>query len=199
MSDEPQQQADDEERPVGIWVYSDVNPDGSASYIVTVTAGDDVALSLKADAAVRYVAAVYRAAVIAQHDAAVTQQLHGRLGLTLDVVARTVIDLRADREPSQESATTPLKFEPIVSGTSFAPYVHVWASGKRVAEWAPADCFQHAGQVMRVLAAVDLDSAYYRYPIHTIGIDEATARGAVEDLGNQDQKLRDPSAPGGEP
>jgi hypothetical protein len=185
------------EHAPGIWVYSDLNPDGSASYIVTISASDDVALSLKADAAVRYVAAVYRAAVIALHDAAVFQQLTGPLGLDIELAGSMIIDMRKDREPVQVTATAPLKYEPVVSASSFKPYVHVWARDQRITQWTPADCFQHAGYVMQALAAVDLDSGYYRYLVHTVGLDEPRARAAVNDLGNfglRDDEPQDPLA-----
>lgn len=173
-----------------MWVTSELNPDGSTGYIVTVSASDDIALSLKADAAVRYVATVTRAGVIARHDAAVIRQMIRRLGLSAYDAAMTVKDLRADREPLNDAATVPLIFTPIVSGTSFEPYVHVHAGEIAISQWTPQDCFQHAGHVLEALAGVDLDSAYYRYLTTTIGTDPARARAAVNDLGEQDTGLR---------
>jgi hypothetical protein len=184
-----EQEHDDE--LTGIWVTSDVNPDGSASYIVTVSAGDDVALSLNADAAVRYVAAVHRASAIAQHDAAVLQQFSGKLGMDKRLASSVIMDLRKDREPVQNAATAPLRFEPIVAARNLAPYVHVWAGDERISQWTPGDCFQHAGHVMEVLAGVDLDAAFYRYLVHTLNIDEPMARAIVNDLGNYHTGLRD--------
>ena len=107
----------DDRSSSGIWVTSDLNPDGSSSYIVTVSVNNDVALSLKADAAVRYVTAVYRAAVMAEHDAAVMRQLCARLGLDRKTAGMAILDLRDDREPVQVAATSPLKFEPIISAS----------------------------------------------------------------------------------
>jgi hypothetical protein len=173
----------------GIWVTSDLNPDGSASYLVTVSATGDVALSLAADAAVRYVAAVFRAAVIAQHDAAVMAQLSA-LGLDKRTAGQAVVDMRQDREPVQDAATAPLRFEPIVSAFDGAPYVHVWAGKQAISQWTPDDCFQHASHVMEALAGVDLDSAYYRYLVGTINIDKALASAVVNDLGNYGTGLR---------
>jgi hypothetical protein len=174
----------------GVWVTSDLNPDGSTDYIVTVSANDDCALSLKADAAVRYCAAVTRAATIAQHDAAVLAQLT-RVGISAESAGLTVVELRQDREPVADAATAPLRFEPIVSGSSGKPYVLVWAGAERISQWTPRDCFQHAGHVMQVLAGVDLDSAYFRYLVGTIGTDPQRARAAVHDLGSYRTGLRD--------
>lgn len=173
-----------------LWATSELNPDGSTDYIVTVTATDDCALSLKGDAAIRYCQAVTRAGVIAEHDAAVMAQLTRTLTITKIDAALTVGDLRQDREPVQDAATLPLRFEPIVSAGTGKPYVHLWANGERIAQATPGDCFRHAGQVMQVLAGVDLDSAYYRYLVGTIGIDGNRARQAVDDLGNYHTGLR---------
>jgi hypothetical protein len=178
------EQHDKTPEPSAIWVTSDINPDGSASYIVTVSATNDVALSLRADDAVRYVAAVTRAAVIARHDAAVVNQLRGPIGLDPKDAGYTIVELRQDREPVQDDATAPMRFEPIISGSTFKPYVHVWAAGKRISQWTPEDCFEHAGYVMQTLAGADLDSAYYRYLTGVVGVPEQSARGAVADLGN---------------
>lgn len=183
--------ATNDQEPDGIWVTTDLNLDGTSTYTVTVSVNADLALSLQADKAVRYVAAVYRAAVIAQHDSAVIQQLSGRLGLDKSTAASTVVDLRQDREPVQNAATVPLRFEPIVSGSTLRPYVHVWAGKQHITQWTPEDCFQHASQVMQVLAGVDLDSAYCRYLTNKIGVDAATARAAVHDLGSYATGLRD--------
>jgi hypothetical protein len=171
-----------EEQIEGVWVVSDVTTEGSSMYTVTVHAGPDTALTLKADAAVRYVAAVYRAAVIAQHDAAVIQQLLS-LGCEEQAAASAVVDMREDREPLAVEATVPLRFEPIVAADGFKPFVIVSVRNKRVSQWTPEDCFQHGSQVMQVLAGVDLDAAYYRYLRFTVGLDERGARVAVHKLG----------------
>lgn len=179
--------------PRAVWVTSDVNPDGSAGYIVTVSATDDVALSLKADAAVRYVATATRAAVIARHDAAVMHQLTTRFGLDPVTGAQAVADLRQDREPLNDAATAPLRFDPIVSGTTLRPYVHLWAGDTKISQWTPKDCLEHAGYVMEALAGADLDSAYYQYLRQTIGIDVQRARAVVAHLGDEDAGLSDPT------
>jgi hypothetical protein len=172
---------DDED--AAIWVISDCNPDGSASYIVTVQVNEDVALSLKADAAVRYVATVNRAAVIAKHDAGVMHQLSGVTGLTRRDAAMMVLELRKDREPLHDEDTAPLRYEPIVSGTTLEPFVQVYVGDQHITQWTPEDCFEHAGYVMQTLAGCDLDSAYLSHLKNTIGLDDQTARAAVNDLG----------------
>lgn len=177
-----------DDKPDAIWVISDVPANGSPNYIVTVQASNDIALSLNAKQAGRYANTVIRAAVIARHDAAVLRQLCARPGggVSREAAAQTIADLRRDRPPLQHGMTAPLTFEPIVSATSFAPYVHVSAGTHKIAQWTPDDCFQHAGHVLEVLAGVDLDSAYLRYLTRTIGLDEPTARAAVNGLGNMD-------------
>jgi len=172
----------DDDRHAGCMsVSSNFNWDGTANYVVTVSAGPDIALSLKAAAAVRYVATVVRAGVIAQHDAAVMKQLLAR-DLDIGTAASTIVDLRADREPLNTAATVPLRYAPIVAAHTFLPFVHVFAGKTQVTQWSPEECFQHAGHVMQALAGVDLDAAYYRYLMHTCGCDAKTSRAAVFDL-----------------
>lgn len=177
----------------GIWVTSDANPDGSPSYIVTVSVSDDVALSLKADAAVRYVATVTRAAVLARHDAAVMRQLTGRIGLTVKDAGYTIAEMRQDREPVHDEHTAPLRFEPIVAARDLGPYVHVWAGDKRISQWEPDDCIEHASYVMQCLAGADLDSAYLLYLKRVIGVEDEVARAAVHALGTEVAGINDES------
>lgn len=181
----------DEHDREGIWVYSDLTADGQSNYTVTVSADPDTVFSLKADAAMRYVAAVFRAATVAQHDAAVIHQLSTKLGLDKKMAAMTIVDLRDDREPAAVEATAPLRFEAIVSNTTGRPYVHVSTRKKQLTQWTPEDCFHHGSAVLQVLAGVDLDSAYFRYLVNTVGIDAPRARAVVNDLGNCDFGLRD--------
>jgi hypothetical protein len=171
-------------------VISDLNPDGATEYLVSVVINDDDVLPLTGESAMSYAAAVTRAATIAQHDAAVIKLL-GRLGVSTAVAATMIVDLRDGREPLDPSTTYPLRYEPIVSATSFAPFVHVWLRDKRISQWTPEDCFQHAGHVMQSMTGVDLDTAFYRYLTEKIDLDPPTARAAVSGLGDERTGLAD--------
>lgn len=184
MSEQQEPADETEEQPNGIWVATRIKLDGSPSYKVTISLGPSVIRSINAEEAVRYVAAVYRTAVIAEHDAAVMRQLNGKIGMPLELAGSVVMDLRADRDSVRDDATLPLRFDPIISARTFDPYVHVWMENERIAQWTPEDCFQHATQVMQVLSGADLDSAYLRYLVEKISLPRGYASQLVNDLGN---------------
>jgi hypothetical protein len=164
-----------------IWVISDVAPDGT--YVVTVQAGDDVAITLDRNRAIRYALTVIDASARAQYDAAVFAQMAG-MGLDERTAVEPVIQLRADRPPLDNDATAPLRFEPIVTSRTKRPAVHVHLGGKAISEWGPVDAAGHALHVLEVAVGVDLDAAYRRILIGTIGLDDASARAAVGDIAN---------------
>lgn len=164
-----------------IWVISDVAPDGT--YVVTIQAGPDRAITLDRTQATAYVTAVLTAAVYAEYDAAVIVQ-HVTLGLNLSAAARVIQDMRADRAPVDDAATGPLRFEPIVTAANRDPAVLVSLDGQRVAQWTAEDTKGHALHVLEVLAGVDLDAAYYRYLRGSVRLDEDRARALVGDLGH---------------
>jgi hypothetical protein len=166
--------------PSAIWVISDVALDGT--YITTVHADDDTAITLDRDQAVAYAMAVMSAVTRAQYDAAVIAQM-AHIGLPLPAAAQAVRGLRADRPPIDDKATAPLRFEPIVKSKSRQPVIHVHLGDRILTEWTPAETQGHAMYVLQVAAGVDLDAAYRRYLVGPVGMDDPTARAVVGDLG----------------
>ncbi|WP_067171155.1 hypothetical protein [Microtetraspora niveoalba] len=162
-----------------IWVQSDLLPDGT--YVVAIHYDDDQSRVLNHEAALRYAAAVHAAATRAEHDAAVVAQLV-KIGLPKAIVAQALHDLRNDRPPHTATITAPLQLEPCVSAHRGVGYLEVYVAGRLVGQWDPDDARDHAANVLAVLAAVDLDAAYRRYLIGTVGLDRARAEAAVGGL-----------------
>jgi hypothetical protein len=163
-----------------IWVVSDVAPDGT--YVCTVQAGDDLAVVLDRQRAIAYTVALYTAVGYAEYDAAVLKQLT-TLGVGERMAARCVADLRADRAPVDDAATAPLRFVPLVTAAKREPSLFVEVNGRRISQWTPADGRQHAGHVLDIVAAVDLDAAYRRFLRGPVRLDDDRARAVVESLG----------------
>lgn len=163
----------------GLWVYSDVAPDGT--FVVTVSAGPDAAVTLDRDGAVAYAVALIDVAGRAEYDAAVLRQL-GHAGLSEDATLPFVRELRADRPPPA-ATFGPLRFEPIVSHRTREPIVeiHVGEGPDRYG-MSPDAARGHATHVLDVLAVADLDAAYLRR-LRLTGLEDDRARAVVEDLG----------------
>lgn len=171
-----------------IWVQSDVLPDGT--YVTAIHYDDDQSRILDRAAGLAYVAEVFTAAVHAEHDAAVVRQLTG-LGLDLESAARAIAELRADRPPLADAVTAPLRLVPGVSAKTGNGFLHIHLGEVRVGQWDPDDARDHATNVLSVLAAADLDAAYCRYLVGTVGIGLPRAQAVVGDLGNYVQVAGD--------
>lgn len=170
-----------------IWVISDVAPDGT--YVTTVHAGEDVAVTLDRDRAVAYAVAVLAATTRARYDAAVWRQMLTISGGRAagdgaeEIAALVVRGLREDRPPIDDSATAPLAFEPFVSHRTKEPGVFVSLNGKKISQWDVSDAEGHALHVLQIMLGVDLDASYWRHLIGTVGLEDWRARAIVGDLG----------------
>lgn len=162
-----------------IWVQSDLLPDGT--YVAAIHYDDDRSRVLDRDAALRYVATVHDAATRAEHDAAVVAQMT-KLGLPRATAAQALYDLRNDRPPLDDAAIAPLRLKPCVSAQHGVGYMEVLVGARLMGQWDPDDARDHAANVLTVLAAVDLDAAYRRYLMATVGVDAARAQAVVGDL-----------------
>lgn len=162
-----------------IWVQSDPLPDGT--YVTAIHYDDDRSRVLDHTAGLAYVTEVLRAAVQAEHDAAVIRHLMAT-GLGPNLAASVVADLRADRPPIDDAATAPLTLRPGVSQKTMRGFLAIHMDGRQVGQWEPAEAREHAVQVLEVLTAADLDAAYRRHLIGPLGVDEPTAMAIVSDL-----------------
>ena len=164
-----------------IWIKTEPSLDGQ-TYVVTIEASADRAVTLTPDSALRHAGAVMTAVARAEHDAAVYRQL-GKLVPDQRAVGELIVDLRADRPELDHAATEPLRIQPGVNQKG-KPFLVLFLDDKPVGQWDPADARHHALGVIEAVAAADLDAGYYRCLRNLVGIDENRARHAVADLIN---------------
>lgn len=175
-----------DDTPTGIWVTSDVLPDGT--YGLTVQYTDDVAVSFDRATATAYAREVFDAATAAAYDAAVVDQFNQLSNDTnaerrVAATGHVVHQLRATRPPLDQDALGILALTPGVSAYTGRPFLHCSLLGHPLRwQWSPADAEQHATQVMQGVAVAHLDGVYRRFLVEEIGLDEGTARATVGDL-----------------
>jgi hypothetical protein len=162
-----------------VTVLSGLAADGR-TYVVTVQLDGDTARTLDRDQGHAWVSTVLAVAARAEHDSLVVRQFT-EMGMSLHDAAHCVADLREDRPPLDTSATAPMRLEPGVN-TSGAPFIGVFINGTQCGQWTCADARSHAIGILEVLTAVDLDAAYHRYLVGTIGVDADLARSTVHAL-----------------
>jgi len=166
----------------GLWVQSDVAPDGT--YVVGLHHGEDRAWILTRDEAIRHAVAVLTQAERAEYDAAVITLLHNKLGMALaDAVGFVASDLRPDRPPVDEPG--PLKVVPGVSPVDgLHGFLTLELDDAPIGQWRINDARQHAAAVLQVVAVVDNDAGLYRLLIGPVGLEEQRARAVVADISN---------------
>ena len=164
----------------GLWVRSDVLPDGA--YAVTINLGQDRIWVLDRPGALAYAVTCVEAAQRAEYDAAVLAQLTRGLGLPVQAAAQMLASIRPDRRPLDDEATTPLAFIPGVNSDGMA-FLMIQLDGEPWGQLSPLELRAHAMIVLEAPAAADLDAGYLQAML-AMEIPEATARGAVGDLAN---------------
>lgn len=173
MADEPAPEGEEM-----VWVRTQPSASGK-TYVVSIDFTDDLSVTLKPSEAAAYAAAVLAAGMYAAHDAAVLVQLT-ELGLTTVEAAGAIRTLRDSRAPVPTTGTA-LALEPGVTAEG-KPFLVILLAGEREGQWTVADARTHAQHVLEAVHAADLDAAYRRYLVGTVGLDEATAIAAVNDL-----------------
>ncbi|WP_042400069.1 hypothetical protein [Streptacidiphilus carbonis] len=158
-----------------ISIVSDLAPDGR-TYVATIHLDGDTARTLNRDQGIAWASTVLTAAAQAEHDALVIRQLAGKVGMALDLAC--VGDLRADRPPLDDAATAPLRLEPGVNA-KMEPFLALYINGEQMGQWTCQDAREHATGILEVMAAVDLDAAYYRFLTGSVKVDPPEARGIV--------------------
>lgn len=169
----------------GLWIRSEVTADGS--YGVALKAGPGCSLTLGREQAIAYAVECIARATEAEHDAAVLRLLAERLELPVEVAAEVVVcELRPDRPDGRES-TAPLHFassvvKPGDAGPGdplFVPVVKVALNGEELGKLSPDAVRRHAGGVLDLIAAADLDNRLFRYLTERVGLRERKARAVV--------------------
>lgn len=167
-----------------VWIKTEPSVDG-ARYVVTIEASEDLATTLSPDRALRYASGVLEAASRADYDAAVFKQVTALT--SLQAARQLVVDLRGDRPPLDDEATYPIALEPGVN-RSQEPFLTIRINGEPVGQWGIQDARSHALGVLEAVGRADLDSAYYRTLVGTVGLDENRARQVVADVGNHTER-----------
>lgn len=163
-----------------IWVQSDLAPDGS-TYVTAIHYDADQSRILTPETAYAYVNEVFRASVMAEHDAAVIRQLRAT-GVDLEAAAQAVATMREDRPPLNDAATAPLRLVPGVSLRTGAGFLALHVGDRQIGQWDPDDARDHATNVLAVQTACDLDAAYRRFLIGSAGIEPDRALAVVGGL-----------------
>lgn len=153
--------------------------DGSC-YVVSIAAGDDVAVVMDRDRALAYAYELLRAVASAEYDAAVMAQLAALSGETSAI--GMVAGLRADRPPLDAAATAPFVFQPGVSRRDRRGFLTIRLDGEPLGQWALPDARAHALAVLEAHVVADLDAAYHRTLTGVIGVDGPVARAVVNGL-----------------
>lgn len=186
--------ADDDESG-GLWVRSEVMPNGT--YGVALNVGADRAWSLDRDRAVAYAVACFARATEAEHDAAVFGMLTSVNGIDEELAALLIArDLRPGRADEHDD-TKPLKYNVVLNRNRITgeimPMLHMHLDGVgKAGELTPADLRDHAGGVLNVLHAADLDAGLHKVLIGKAGLDDDTARAMIGTLGEHWPEQRPP-------
>lgn len=162
----------------GLWVRSEVMPDGT--YGVGLNVGADRSWALGRDQAIAYAVACHRKATEAEHDAAVFTLLTHRLGMSESDAADVLKTELHPERPDDPAATAPLRFTTAIVRNA-APFLRVDVDGREVGDLTPNDLRDHAGNVLHVLAAADLDATLRRVLVN-IGIPTEKARAVIAGL-----------------
>jgi len=166
-----------------VWVTTSIPP-SAAGYVVTLEASADLARTLTPDESLTYAAGVLAAAARAEYDAAVLAQMTSeKLGLPMQVAAEVIQELRKDRPPLDPAITWPFTFEPGVT-KELHPFIKIICGGEPIGQWDVSDARSHAMGVLQSVAVADLDSAYLRALVGSVGLDRNRGMHVVDDLSN---------------
>lgn len=162
-------------------VSTDRLPDDS--YAAVISIGSDLSWTLSAPRARRYAAAVIDAATAAEHDAATYGALTCK-GIPIDLVMEVIARARAFREGGGRW-TDPLLITPGIQAVDpHGPFLHAMHRDRPnlAWQWTPEDARQHAGQVLQVVAAAELDSALI-LALAALSVPSETRAAVVDHLG----------------
>lgn len=168
----------------GLWIRTEPSIDGT-TFIVTLSIGADWSATLTPIRAFAYAGALLAAVADAEYDAAILSQMTKRLNLNLETASQLVLDMRGERPARTASGLT---FVPGVSQARQHAFIILEreVDGERVqmAQLDAPAARRHAMHVLEAPVQADLDAAYLKILRGSIGLDEAKARGVVEDIMN---------------
>jgi hypothetical protein len=161
-----------------VWVRADPTPLG-AGYMLTVEFTDDDVLPLSGADMLAYVATLSDALARAQYAEAVRRQLREQFTMREDMMMHTIIQLR-DSWPDLRRFGR-YEIRPCVSMEGRTS-VDVWLGDRNLVQFSPDQLREHIAYVLRVYAWADLDSAYRRFLVGQVGIDQGAASLCVSTL-----------------
>lgn len=172
--------------------------DEANAYRLVVSIGEDTAVPLIGDAAAAYARAVTTAGMYAGYDAAIVNQWHRGLRHPDRALPAAMLDndIRPDRPPIDCSAFQPITFEPIavMTGVDRASRadihpehavgrVRILVDGEPIGSWSAAEAMDHGRNVLAAYQCAELDTQYWRFLHHTIGLPAERCRAVVNDVG----------------
>jgi hypothetical protein len=174
---------DTPDEPQSIWVKAGVDLDGTYRLVVEYNA--DTAETFDQPGATAYASEIFTAVAYAEYDAAVLTQMTTGWGLPPEEAVEVVRGLRGDRPPLNDTALGLLRLAPRIAARTSKPFLACSLSSHSMTwQWDPQDANQHAGYVVQCYPVATLDSAYRRYLVGVVGIDQGRAMHVVEDLAN---------------
>jgi hypothetical protein len=162
-------------------VSTDRLPDDS--YAAVVSIGGDLSWTLPAPRARRYAAAVVDAATAAEHDAATYGALTCK-GIPEELVAEVILRAREERPPADRWTDPLTVIRGIQAVEPHGPFLHAFHRDRPdlAWQWSPEDARRHAGQVLQVVAAAELDSALVR-ALAALSVPSETRAAVVDHVG----------------
>lgn len=162
-----------------VWIRT--VPTKPGSYGIVLDLDDDHAQHLTPNQAHAHALAVLRSVQITEHDA----KVYGQLAALTDTAtaAGLVLALREDRAPlsDRDQSTLPFHLEPGIT-IQGKPFLRFLVAGKAIGQWSLDQAREHAIGVLEAVVAAQLDTAYHRALVDSVGLDAPAAERAVDAL-----------------
>lgn len=153
---------------------------GSEYEVAACTADGDVLRRMTRAEVHEHAEALLLAASRAEYDLAVYRQLTARGDPPDDAWAVQLLALVREQAwpPVREEATAPLRVRPGVN-PDLQAFVSIEVEGKVAGTWTPDEMRQHAAWLLKFAGLAELDTAYRKFLIEEVGVEEKTAAVAV--------------------
>lgn len=168
-----------------VWIRTEPTPDDSG-YMVTLSVGEDSIVHLTPERAFAHARVLLEHVARAEYDAAIVRQMRKVMGKdpdTMKTIALLIRDVRSDRPPLDDEATSPVRFEPGVN-QSHKGFIAVFQGDEQLGTWGIKAAKAHAQALIESVENANLDAAYVRALVGIVGIDRQRALNVVHDLAN---------------
>ena len=161
----------------GLWVYSDLLPDGR--YGPSVSYGADRVWPL--DDPLAYAATVGRVAITAQHDAATARLLYERMEMPLEVVGELLRSMRGAVARPRVEVLPGLSMTPGIN-PKLKPFITIDVKGTWSSQVDADNLLQHAHAALSTAAAAELDTKLREVLLGPVGLDEERVSAVIAHL-----------------